>query len=126
MGSTTIRRALPLVAAVMVAVGPFVIADRFLLKVFTYVGINVLVVTGIALLFGYAGQVSLGNAAFVGIGAYTCAFLTVRMQVPWVFAFATAGAVSHCCSGSSGRSLFVSSWVRSAIRSSWIDKTGAL
>ena len=42
-------------------------------KVLTFVGINVIVVTGIALLFGYAGQISLGHAAFVGIGAYTSA-----------------------------------------------------
>lgn len=94
MGTVGVRRALPLIAAVMVAALPFVVADRFLLKIFTYVGINVLVVTGLAVLFGFAGQVSLGNAAFVGIGAYTCAFLTVKMQLPWLVAFAAAGALS--------------------------------
>ena len=57
-----LRRGVPL---------PLMPTDRYLLKVLTFVGLNVLVVTGLALLFGYAGQISLGHAAFVGIGAYT-------------------------------------------------------
>ena len=81
-------------AAVAVAVLPFVITDRFLLKVFTYAGLNVLVVVGLSLLFGYAGQVSLGHAAFVGLGAYTCANLSGRLHLPWLVAFAAAGAVA--------------------------------
>jgi branched-chain amino acid transport system permease protein len=86
--------ALPVLAAVAVALGPVFIADTFLLKVFSYVGINVLVVVGLALLFGHAGQVSLGHAAFVGLGAYTCAFLTVQLHAPWLLAFACAGVVA--------------------------------
>ena len=34
---------------------------------------------------GYAGQISLGHAAFYGIGAYTSAILTVKLSVsPWL------------------------------------------
>ena len=94
MGTRYLRVAVPTLAMAVVAALPFVVADRFLLKVLTYVGINVLVVAGLALLFGYAGQVSLGHAAFVGIGAYTCAFLTVKAHAPWPVAFVAAGAVS--------------------------------
>jgi len=94
MSWRTLRVAVPFVAAVTVAALPFVVADTFLLKVFTYVGINVVVVVGLALLFGYAGQVSLGHSAFVGIGAYTCALATVRMHAPWPIAFAAAGVVA--------------------------------
>ena len=37
------------------------------------------------LLMGYAGQVSLGQAAFVGLGAYTTAYLTTRFGAsPWL------------------------------------------
>ena len=89
-----IRIAIPLVAAVGVAAVPFMVADTFLVKVFTYVGINVVVVAGLALLFGYAGQVSLGHSAFVGIGAYTCALVGVRMHAPWPIAFLAAGLVA--------------------------------
>lgn len=82
------------VAALVVAAGPLIVTDRFLIKVFTFAGINALVVTGLALVFGFAGQVSLGHAGFVGIGAYTAAFLTARLEVPWLLAFAAAGALA--------------------------------
>ena len=89
-----LRIGVPAVAALLVAAGPLLISDTFLLKVFTYVGINVLVVVGLALLFGYAGQISLGHAAFVGLGAYTCAFMTVQLHAPWLLSFACAGLVA--------------------------------
>ncbi|MDZ4169439.1 MAG: branched-chain amino acid ABC transporter permease [Coriobacteriia bacterium] len=85
---------IPFVAAGVVAAGPLLIDDRFLLKVLTFVGMNVLVIVGLSLLFGYAGQVSLGHAAFVGLGAYTCAIFTVRLELPWIVGFATAGLVA--------------------------------
>lgn len=84
----------PLAAATVIAIAPLVVTDRFLLKVFIYVGLNALVVVGLALLFGYAGQVSLGHAAFVGLGAYTCAILTARFDQPWLVGFVAAGLVS--------------------------------
>ena len=37
---------------------------------------------------------SLGHAAFVGLGAYTCAFCTVELGWPWPLAFAAAGALA--------------------------------
>jgi len=94
MSGRTLRALAPLVAAVVVAVVPLAVSDRFLLKVFTFAGINALVVIGLALLFGHAGQVSLGHAAFVGIGAYTCAVCTVRLDWPWLLAFAASGALA--------------------------------
>lgn len=40
------------------------------------IGILTIVVVGLNLLMGYAGQISLGQAAFYGLGAYTSAILT--------------------------------------------------
>lgn len=80
--------------AVLVAAMPLLVADRFVLKVLTFVGINAIVVVGLAVLFGYAGQVSLGHAAFVGLGAYTCAYLTVRLELPWLLAVACSAVVA--------------------------------
>lgn len=82
------------VGAFVVAAAPLLIDDRFLLKVFTFVGLNALVVVGLAVLFGHAGQVSLGHAAFVGLGAYTCAILTVRYELAWPAAFLAAGLLA--------------------------------
>src|SRR6516164_1080316 len=47
---------------------------------------------GLNLTLGYAGQVSLAQGAFVGIGAYTAALLT-RAGCPYPLAFAAAGAL---------------------------------
>jgi len=56
-----------LAAAALVLVTPFLTDDRYLLKVLIFVGVNVIVIAGLSLLFGHAGQISLGHAAFVGI-----------------------------------------------------------
>ncbi len=94
MGRRAVRIAVPLVVAALVALLPLVVTDSFVLKVLAYAGINVVVVCGMALLFGYAGQVSLGHAAFVGIGAYTCGYAVVRLHAPWPVAFVAAGLLS--------------------------------
>ena len=40
---------------------------------------------GLSLLVGYTGQISLGHAAFYGLGAYGAVILTTRAQVdPWI------------------------------------------
>jgi branched-chain amino acid transport system permease protein len=56
----------------------------------TQIGLYALVTIGLNLFMGYAGQVSLGQAAFFGIGAYTSAALTVKLHDPshgtaWAF-----------------------------------------
>lgn len=78
-----LKAALALGATGLVAAAPLLTDDRYLLKVLTFVGLNVIVIAGLALLFGYAGQISLGHAAFVGLGAYTSAYLTTAVGVPW-------------------------------------------
>lgn len=53
--------------------------------------IYAIVALGLNLLFGYAGQFSLGHAGFFAIGAYAAAVLTSRMGVPFVIALPAAG-----------------------------------
>ena len=49
-----------------------------------FAGIYCLMTIGLSLLMGYAGQISIGHAAFYGIGAYTSAILTVQYGLnPW-------------------------------------------
>ena len=53
-----------------------------------FAGIYCLITIGLSLLMGYAGQISIGHAAFYGIGAYTSAILTVQYGLnPWPCAF---------------------------------------
>lgn len=50
-----------------------------------YIGLYALVSLGLVLLTGVAGLTSFGQAAFVGIGAYTTAYLTLNLDVsPWL------------------------------------------
>jgi len=50
-----------------------------------YIGLYSIVALGLVLLTGVAGQTSFGQAAFVGLGAYTTAFLTIRYGAsPWL------------------------------------------
>lgn len=59
------------------------------LEVMIFAGIFCLVTIGLSLLMGYAGQISLGHAAFMGIGAYTSGILTSKFGFsPWVGIFA--------------------------------------
>jgi branched-chain amino acid transport system permease protein len=41
----------------------------------TIVGINIVLALGLNMITGFCGQISLGHAAFYGVGAYTCALL---------------------------------------------------
>ena len=53
-----------------------------------YIGLYSLVCLGLVLLTGVAGLTSFGQAAFVGIGAYTSAWLTLNLGLsPWLTLF---------------------------------------
>ncbi len=53
-----------------------------------YIGLYALVAIGLVLLTGVGGMTSFGQAAFVGLGAYTTAYLTTMHGVsPWVTLF---------------------------------------
>ena len=55
------------------------------LEVMIFAGIFCLVTIGLSLLMGYAGQISLGHAAFLGIGAYSSGILTAKFGMsPWI------------------------------------------
>jgi branched-chain amino acid transport system permease protein len=41
----------------------------------TVVGINIILALGLNMISGFCGQISLGHAAFYGVGAYVCALL---------------------------------------------------
>jgi len=58
------------------------------------VGVFTIAAVGLNLLMGYAGQVSLGQGAFFGIGAYTSALLAVRAGLPVWLGIALAIVVS--------------------------------
>jgi ABC-type branched-subunit amino acid transport system ATPase component/ABC-type branched-subunit amino acid transport system permease subunit len=60
------------------------LAPQFWVTLGNYIGLYSIVTLGLVLLTGVAGQTSFGQAAFVGLGAYTTAYLTTKYGAsPW-------------------------------------------
>jgi branched-chain amino acid transport system permease protein len=69
---------------VIIAIIPFFITNEYYISVLVFTALNCLACVGLSLLMGYAGQISLGHAAFIGLGAYVSGYLTVNMDwSPW-------------------------------------------
>ena len=65
----------------LLALGPLVLPE-FHITLLNYIGLYALVALGLVLLTGVGGMTSFGQAAFVGIGAYTTAYLTTTEGLP--------------------------------------------
>lgn len=64
---------------------PFLLKGSYFLNVLVFIGIHTMLAVALNLLLGYAGQISLGHAAFFGIGAYVSGILTTRFLIdPWL------------------------------------------
>ena len=60
-------------------------APQFWVTLGNYIGLYSIAALGLVLLTGVAGQTSFGQAAFVGLGAYTSAYLTTKYGTsPWL------------------------------------------
>jgi len=71
--------------AIVLLILPLIFPDNYYLTVIgVTAGLNAILAISLNLLMGYAGQISLGHAAFFGIGAYISAILTTRYGwSPW-------------------------------------------
>ncbi|MFC2995242.1 ATP-binding cassette domain-containing protein [Acinetobacter sichuanensis] len=70
----------------LMAISPFLL-PTYQVTLLNYIGLNALVVLGLVLLTGVGGMTSFGQAALVGIGAYSTAYLTVTEQLPQFLAW---------------------------------------
>ncbi len=69
------------------------VGGSYYTSILIVIAIHTIVTVGLCLLMGYAGQVSLGHAAFYGLGAFFSAILTVSYKVnPWAALFLAAAA----------------------------------
>ncbi len=73
---------------------PLTTDSNYALTVGIFSGINSLVAIGLCILMGYAGQVSLGQAGFYGIGAYVSSILSVYYGFPVILGTVSAMIVS--------------------------------
>ncbi len=64
------------------------------LSIANRIGFTIIAVTGLNILTGYCGQLSIGHAGFIAVGAYTSAVLTDRFGLPFLVALLCAGILS--------------------------------
>lgn len=81
------------------------LTNSYHLSLLTYAAIYSIGALGLFLLFGYAGQISLAQGAFFGIGAYTSSFLTMRLAAPSLLALVLAAIIPGLVAWLVGRRL---------------------
>ena len=70
------------------------VADAYVLYVANLIGFAVIGAVGLNILTGFTGQISLGHAAFVGVGGYAAAILMTRLNFSFWLALPCAGFVA--------------------------------
>jgi branched-chain amino acid transport system permease protein len=86
---TRFATAAVIIAALIAIAAPFFLKPFGIFLISTWAVLTIAAI-GLNLTLGYAGQISLAQGAFVGIGAYTVALLT-PIGVPFIAAFFAAG-----------------------------------
>lgn len=85
--------------ALIIIILPLFVESKYYFIVLNVIGLNTIVVVGLNLLIGFAGQISLGHAAFYGLGSYFSGILTVNYGFPlWpamVVGMMATGAVAY-------------------------------
>ena len=69
-------------------------ASSYWLDILNRILIAVVAATGLNILTGFTGQISLGNAAFLAVGGYATAFLAGRWNLPFPVVIPLAGLVT--------------------------------
>lgn len=66
----------------------------YILDIVNRIGIAIIGAVGLNILTGFTGQISLGNAAFMAIGAFSCGFLGTKYNVPFYLSIPLAGLIT--------------------------------
>ncbi len=72
---------------------PVILADHWIVTI-NFIGITVIAILGLNIVTGYCGQINVGQAAFMAVGAYTSAILTQRYGFNFWVALPLAGLVA--------------------------------
>ena len=82
---------------------PLMVDSNYLYSTLVIIGIYAIIVQGLGILMGYAGQISFGHAAFFGLGGYTVAILTTRFHWPTLLALLASVILPGIIAGLIGR-----------------------
>ncbi len=89
--------------AIIVAIMPTFFPSTYYYRIATLVFVFAIAATGLNLLMGFAGQVSLGHAGFMGIGAYAVAIGPSHFGIPSWLSFLVGAALSALIAFAVGR-----------------------
>ena len=119
-----------LVLAIIVIASPFFFPSNYYYRVGSLIFVNGLAVTGMVILTGYAGQISLGHAGFAGIGAYACALAPAHLGLHPGLAAILGAALSAALAWAVGRPVLRLKGYYLAVslsKAEWIDtRTGKI
>ena len=77
--------------AILVILPLIFTTSPFVISIFVLIGIYAIAASGMDLLTAWAGQISIGNAAFFAVGAYTSTILVMNYSIPFPLSFLIAG-----------------------------------
>jgi branched-chain amino acid transport system permease protein len=90
--TATSRKAM-IAGIVLICFAPFVL-NEYTLSLLIQIGIFGIAALGLNIVVGFTGQISIGHAAFFGLGAFTSAYLSNRFGIPVFFCIPLAGVVT--------------------------------
>jgi len=89
------KRIATLIFAALVLILPYMLsANAYVLRTVTMAMIYMVLALSLNIILGFAGQLSMGHAAFYGVGAYVTALLSVNFHVSFWIALPASAAVS--------------------------------
>ncbi len=87
----------PLLALLVISI-PFIVPSQYILRIIIMIGVYTILALSLGLVTGYAGQISLGHAAFYAIGGYVSALLSVNYGLSF-FVTAPIAAIAAAMAG---------------------------
>lgn len=68
--------------------------NPYTLQILVTIGIGIILALGLNVITGFTGQLTLGHAAFMSIGAFTGALLTIKTGMPFILTLLIASSAT--------------------------------
>jgi len=70
------------------------ILNKYFAQLMIFIGINIILATSLNLIIGFTGQLALGHAGFMSVGAYTAAILSMKLHLPFIVVLIAGGLMA--------------------------------
>ena len=90
---TRVSRMAACAAVALLCLAPLAL-NQYWLSLMIQIGTMAIAALGLNILVGFTGQISIGHAAFFGLGAFASAYLSTKLSVPTFFAIPLAALIT--------------------------------